>query len=297
MYKRVHAMASIVCSAILLISLNSCKSTQEKETQTSEIPKQTTPAVSISPELNKLEIEIFKIGQADAILITTNNGTVLIDAGEDEDGTEILDYLNNKKQNKIDYFIVTHFDKDHVGGADFIIKGIVVQHVMQPDYQETGQQYEEYKEALQTKHIEPVALTKELSFALGDAQFTIYPPDIQANEERADNDYSLIVSMEHEENSFLFAGDAQDKRLSELIAQGNLKHTFLKVPYHGKYIQTNETFFAAVQPKYAVITCSDKNPEDQATVDALKAVGAKVFLTRNGDITCISDGKQLKIIQ
>ena len=64
----------------------------------------------------------FSIGKADATLIYTAESAVLIDAGEDEDAAEILRFMQRKGIDKLDAFIITHYDKDHVGGADGILK-------------------------------------------------------------------------------------------------------------------------------------------------------------------------------
>ncbi|MHB1316005.1 MAG: ComEC/Rec2 family competence protein, partial [Christensenellales bacterium] len=165
------------------------------------------------------------------------------------------------------------------------------------DYQTTGKQYEQYLASLQKNNIQPVTLKEAMVFSLGDANYTLNSPEVLPGIPRLENDYSLVVSLRHGKNSFLFAGDAQDVRLIELIDGGNLQHDFLKVPYHGKYIQMNQAFFEAVQPQYAVITCSEKNPEEDATVEALTKTGAQIYLTRNGDVACISDGSHLEVIQ
>ena len=67
----------------------------------------------------KFEIYMIDVGQGDSTLIKTPKGrTILIDGGGSENykiGENILiPYLLNKKINKIDYLIISHFDTDHV---------------------------------------------------------------------------------------------------------------------------------------------------------------------------------------
>lgn len=246
-------------------------------------------------KLKAFEFIVFKIGKADSILLTAGEYHVLIDTGEDEDGEEILAYLHNHHIESIDYMILTHFDKDHIGGADTILNNIKVREVVTPNYTENSSQYEEYMAALKANHMSPTILTKDLSVVLDSSEFTILPP--QENNYKKSNDYSLIVSVQHGQNSFLFTGDAEKVRLTELMEQGNLRHTFLKVPHHGKYNGKSKEFFQMVEPQYAVITCSNKNPEDARVVEALESIGVEVFLTRNGDVSVSSDGNNIKIKQ
>ena len=250
---------------------------------------------STSDIKDKLEIVIFKIGKADSILLRIGQQTVLIDTGEDEDGEEIVDYMKKKELMTIDYLIVTHFDKDHVGGANTILNELNVLNVITPNYESSSKEYQAYLEALADHQIAPIKLTKALSFTIGTATFTINPP--RKSSYNSDNDYSLVTSVAHGKNTFLFAGDAEEERLSELINEGNLHHTFLKVPHHGRYNDQSKAFFTLVQPQYAVITSSDKNPEDKKVVAALNQLDTEVYVTRDGDIVISSDGENLSINQ
>ena len=66
-----------------------------------------------------LEIYMIDVGQGDSTLIKTPRGrTILVDGGGSENynvGENVLiPYLLNKKINKIDYLMISHFDTDHV---------------------------------------------------------------------------------------------------------------------------------------------------------------------------------------
>ena len=66
-----------------------------------------------------LKIYFIDVGQGDSCLIVTEqNKKILIDGGGSENydvGKNILlPYLLNRRINKIDYMIVSHFDTDHV---------------------------------------------------------------------------------------------------------------------------------------------------------------------------------------
>lgn len=68
-----------------------------------------------------IKILIPKIGKADCIIIYKNNDCVMIDTGESEDNAEIVSVMQENNINRIDTLIITHFDKDHVGGAAYLI--------------------------------------------------------------------------------------------------------------------------------------------------------------------------------
>lgn len=247
-----------------------------------------------------MSMVVFKIGKADAILLMSEGKTLLVDTGEDEDGEEVLEYLSDKKINKIDVMLLSHFDKDHVGGADKIIEGIEVGTVYQPDYPKDSGQYKEYTQSVKERGINTVAPTDELSFTLGGMEIFIYPPLKDYYEE--ENDYSLAATVVHGNNRFFFTGDAESQRMEELIEneeglEGGLAHDFLKVPHHGREDEMLKDFISRVVPSVAVITCSAKNPPDEEVLEFLEESGISVYLTMNGNIYVKSNGEKITISQ
>lgn len=246
-------------------------------------------------EQESFEVKIFKIGKADSILVTTHDKHMLIDTGEDEDVEEVLSYLKDANISTLDTLIITHFDKDHVGGADKILKQLTVKQVLMPNYTSNSKQTTEFIEALEETGVQATRVNETLNFEFGEAQVSILPPYQSTYD--GDNDYSLVTSIIYGETSFLFAGDAEATRLAELINEGNLAHTFLKVPHHGRFNEQTTAFFKAVKPEIAVITASNKNPADEETLRTLRDIDAAVYITKNGTITVMSDGHTLTVQQ
>ena len=82
-------------------------------------------------KLSDVEIHFVDVGQGDSIVIKLPDETVmLIDAYNDN---KLLTYLQNKlKITTIDYFVVTHSDRDHIDAADIIFKNFEVKKVFRP---------------------------------------------------------------------------------------------------------------------------------------------------------------------
>ena len=89
--------------------------------------------------------------------------------------------------------------------------------------------------------------------------------------------------------------------MAKIISLNNEKYLFdadvLKVPHHGVYNSKLEDYFSKVNMKYAVITCSDKNPAEQKTLDLLTAKGCRTFLTSNGTVHIRSTKSGIDITQ
>lgn len=241
-----------------------------------------------------IRVTFFNVGKGDAILIETREHTMLIDTGYDDTYKVIKDYLTRQEIQKLDYLVLTHFDKDHVGGADGVIKNSEVGVVLQPDYKSDAGQYQEYCDVIDRKGMQPVLVTETMEFVLDGAEFYVYPPQEESYKEE-DNDFSLVISMTYGERSFLFAGDSEKVRLNELLEQQefDLSHDVLKVPHHGKKESNSGEFFSAVAPSIAVITCSNEQPEIDKVCDLLEELGAEVYFTSDGTVTCLCDGETI----
>ena len=277
----------LAAAAAALTALSLCACDEKK----SERP--TVPEVT-----GEFDFSVLKVGQADAIILKTENHSVIIDCGESDDGGEVADYLSDNGIGKVDYLFITHFDKDHVGGVPEVLgSGVEVGRIITPKYEGTCDEYEHYAEYVEENGFEPEAITKDFSFTLDDVLFEVFAPQRSSYAED-DNDFSIAVDVTHGENTFLFTGDAESMRLSEIMEQtGYTKHAFLQVPHHGKYNHNSKKFFETVDPDYAVITCSDKNPAESQTLDALGLVCENVYLTSGGDISVKSDGKEITVSQ
>lgn len=240
-------------------------------------------------------VTVLATGKSDCIVIQIGGKVVLIDSGRDKNGEEVIAFLEKQGINDIDYFILSHPDKDHIGGADKIIRAMNVKSLIHSSYNPNTKQYKQYMKASEEIQLVPKILREPLDFSINEAHFTLYPPENLHYKE--DNDYSLVLSVVYKENSFLFAGDAEEERLLELMSMKQLKHTFLKVPHHGKYNNQTKMFLEQVNPEYSVITSSDAEPPKKKTLAILDSLNSKTFLTSKGTVYCTSDGENLKIIQ
>lgn len=242
-----------------------------------------------------LEITILDTGKSDCILIEIEDKTVMIDTGLDQNGEKILETLYNKGITDLDYLILTHMDKDHIGGADIILDGISVNTVIQADYSKDTQQYEEYIDALSRHNITPTLLHETLQINLNQAEFTLSPANNLEYEQS--NDYSIISSLIYGDNNFLFAGDAEAQRLTEFLNTNPTTYDFVKIPHHGKNSATLSAFLTSIKPQYAVITCSENSMPDDKVISLLNELGTQTLLTSDGAVIIKSDNNQISVTQ
>ena len=275
-------------SAALILILTICMlcGCQNKNDMTVEVPDVT----------GSFDFTVLKAGQADAIFLQTENHSIILDCGEKDDGDELTKLLQEKGISNVDYIFITHFDKDHVGGFPEVMDNVTASNIIVPNYEGNNDEYEDYLKTVCNKGFQITPLTKDTNFILDDVLLKVSVPKQQFYAE-GDNDFSLVISITHGDNTFLFAGDAEADRLTEVIATFGRPYDFLKVPHHGKANKNTKRFITTVKPTYSIICDSDKNPAEDETISILEFVESEIYSTRNGNVSVLSDGKEIKIIQ
>ncbi|MBU1107152.1 MAG: MBL fold metallo-hydrolase [Candidatus Riflebacteria bacterium] len=232
-----------------------------------------------------LEIRVFAVGKGDAIFLRLPDGrVVMIDTGYAETAPLLIKNLKALGVEKIHLLILTHHDSDHVGGFPYLIEAFKIDKVAQSyDPRETGKIL-----------IEPG--TKLID--AGGVTLTVLGPTQAYKDE---NDLSLVTRLEFGRIAVLFAADAIEESISNLLKiKRDLRADVLKVPHHGRFKGFSpRNFFAAIRPEYAIITSDEKageKPEGSVT-RILKELGARVLLTDElGDIQFLSDGETIDLI-
>ncbi|MBQ9543879.1 MAG: MBL fold metallo-hydrolase [Clostridia bacterium] len=184
------------------------------------------------PEEN-LKILALKVGKADCFVVLTKNGCTVIDTGEAEDSGKIIDALRDNGVKKVDNLIITHFDKDHVGGAAGLLGRIEVANVYTNDRKKDSDEYKAFIGALGTREQKKV---QEITRITQDAlSITLYPPSRDKYPRDDSNNSSLAAVLEFEGKKLIFLADALDERMTELEQQGVItKCDLLKIPHHGQ---------------------------------------------------------------
>ena len=255
-------------------------------------------------EDEKLIVKVLKTGKSDAIFVRSGDKTMMIDVGKIKDAEKIVQFLHNENITTLDTIIITHFDKDHVGAAGMIVEEFNVGQVLVPDYEGLIPEYADFMNSMTAAQITPRHVSEQMNITLGNATVHIDPPinyDVNIIADAVDdydNTLSLMTTITCGEKRFLFAADADRRRLNEWMENNDPQDIdFLKVPHHGSFNASLDALLAATTPEYAAITCSKKNPADDVTIETLQKHGVNVYQTRDGQITVITDGKNIKVIQ
>ena len=99
-----------------------------------------------------LKVYFIDVGQADSILVSNKEHNMLIDAGNNEDGKMVVNFVKNKGIKKLDYLIGTHPHEDHIGGLDDVINSdIKIENILMPKMQTNTKTFEDVLNAIKNK--------------------------------------------------------------------------------------------------------------------------------------------------
>lgn len=235
-----------------------------------------------------LYVHYLDVGQGDAILINLPDGkTMMIDAGDREQGINayVKEFLQTNSVAKIDYFVITHPDSDHVGGAKHVLENFKVDNVYLPKPEFDTSLFPYYEQALEI--INDKKINKEISQSYicikgEDYVFAFLSPLKDDDNVQTDpnssyvNELSCIIYLEYNGVRFLFTGDASASQEKNVISEYSIgtydiafEHydvvvrlenmDFLKVSHHGANDATSAEFVDFIKPKNAVISVSGNN--------------------------------------
>lgn len=256
-----------------LVSKN--KDISKNETQ--EVTAQIDYTNSINLQNDKLNIIYFYIGQADSTFVKLNNSTMLIDAGNNEDGKMIANFLSQNNISKIDYLVATHADEDHIGGIDDILNSVKVNQLLIPTVGSNGSDYKNAIEAAKNNNVEIKNPVRGDKFNLDSANIEIM--SALEGEDVSDNDSSIVMQMNYNTTKYLFMGDAEKEVENSRQWQ---EVDVLKVGHHGSNSSSSEKFLEQTNPKYSIIEVGKNNsynlPSSKA-LTRLKNINTKILRT------------------
>lgn len=247
----------------------------------------------------KLTVDFIDIGQGDAILIQSPQGvTMLIDAGDNSEEDHMVQYLQDKGIQRLDYVIGTHPHADHIGGLDKVILKFDIGEIYMPKVSHTTKTFKDVLLAIKQKGYKVQTAKAGVILDLGeDIGVQMLAPVSDSYENL--NNHSAVIRLSYGETSFLFTGDAEKTSEYEMIeGRYPLQSTVLKVGHHGSNTSTTDEFLEAVAPSFGVIFSATDNSyghPHKEIIKRLEEANVTYYDTQiHGTITAITDGQTIE---
>ncbi len=281
--------------------------------------------------LGRLRVTFVDVGQGDAALVDLPNGAaLLIDGGADQPdmgARVLLPLLRARRRRALDALVMTHPDRDHLGGLPSVAREVPAGALWSPGgaAEESSPLFRALAESVTAsggRRVTADALCGR-SLSAGDARLEVLSPcpDPARAAGEADplasastNNRSLVLRVTLGRRSVLLVGDAELPAERALLAQreagraggeppdderalGGLRSDVLKVGHHGSKTSSGRAFLAQVAPAAAVISlgAGNRHGHPSPSVAArLAATGALVARTDEaGSVTWETDGERM----
>ena len=242
------------------------------------------PALLFSVEKPKQGEFIFTLldaGQGMASVVQTKNHTLIYDVGTRYSKTYdigklvVVPFLKAKGLISVDSMILSHKDIDHWGGAEAVMKEIIVKNIVSSDT--TILENHKIAECVKGDHWQWDGVGFEI----------LSPPE---DYPQNDNNRSCVLRVSNAKHSLLLTGDIEKMTEKLLLAyaneaeneEGEVQSEVISVPHHGSKTSSSQAFIEAVSPKLALIPAGYRNrfghPKDKVLA-RYKSLGVEVMGT------------------
>ena len=250
---------------------------------------------------NNLEIITFDVQNADAFLVKTpENKYFIIDTGKFNFSSKnsqakiiIIKYLTDRGIKDIEGLILTHFDNDHAGGAEDIMKTLRVKRVYVNSYHPETETAVNIFQTLKELNI-PAEIPDNGKniYNEPDLTLTAYISGIT----KSDNENSIITHLKYKDFDMLFTGDAGVQAFEVIKDKLPSNIEVFKAGHHGANGVVNRAMTEKLKSDVSIIS-TGTNPfghPAKGTLDVLR--NTDIYRTDiNHSIKIVSDGNKYKL--
>jgi competence protein ComEC len=252
----------------------------------------------------RLRLTMLDVGQGDAILIDTPHGAhLLVDCGPaspefDAGKRTILPFLARERIDTLDWLVVTHEHRDHVGGLHSLLAAAPVRTIGAPAHYATALSGEIGREVRSLEAGDVIDLDQAIRC------YVLSPsPAAGPVHQTGGNDGSVVLRVQYGSTRLLLVGDAGFAAEDAMVERFGtfLRTDCLKVGHHGSLTSTGDRFLSLVAPSVSLISAGRNNRfrhPATATVAKLRVRGGLVRRTDLSGATVIeSDGNSLLLLR
>lgn len=233
----------------------------------------------LQPLQDDVRMTVLDVGQGQCILLQSEGKNYLVDCGGDSDtaaADKAAALLLSQGVSELDGLILTHYDRDHAGGAVYLLQRMHVDTLYLPEMaDETGlsQVLQSYTEST------TIRVLQDIQIVFGPAIITLIP----SQNGNSDNESGLCVLFQREDCDILITGDRSAKGELELIRHMTLPDLeVLMVGHHGSKYSTSRELLIKTTPDVAIISVGADNSfghPTQEVLERLEKYGCVIYRT------------------
>lgn len=253
-----------------------------------------------------LTVAFLNIGQGDALYIKSPTGTeLLVDGGPGRALLSELSKLMPFYDRTIDGIMITNPDKDHFAGFIDVLPRYKVKQLFESGTPTDTDTYKTFSALADKEQMQEIIVRRGMVLDLGGgAKLTILYPDTDVSSKET-NEGSIIARLSYGDVSVMLTGDAPNSIEEKVVAldqtpnDTEIKSTVLKFGHHGSRTSASESFIAAVNPTYAIISAGKNNRyghPHKESLELLNRLNIPALITaEKGTIILRSDGSTFNV--
>jgi competence protein ComEC len=253
------------------------------------------PASAAPPPPAGLRISVLDVGQGDAVLLEVPEGAVLVDQGPPEG--RVADLLRGLGLRRLALVVLTHPQRDHVGGAADVMRKLPVGAALDPRQPNESPYEDEALEVASDRGVQVRTARLGQVFRLGRLHLRVLWPDGPGLPGQDPNEHAIVILASYGRVDALLTADAESSVTSGLDVP---PVEILKVAHHGSSDAGLPALLERLRPQVAVISVgagNDYGHPARSTLQALaQAQDLHTYRTDlDGTVTIESDGSRIQV--
>ena len=255
---------------------------------------QLAPEARLPPPTG-LRITVLDVGQGDAILLQVPEGAVLVDQGPPE--ADVAQQLRKLGVRRLSAIVLTHPQRDHIGGAADVLRRLAVDRVLDPRLAASGPYERAALAAAAERHVSVEETRAGDGFSLGRLRLRVLWPDRAGTVAEDPNLLPIVLLASYGEVDALLTADAETDVTARLLSR---RVEILKVAHHGSADPGLRAELRELLPDVAVISCGRRNDYGHPTPSTLAALadspGLALYRTdEDGRVVLETDGRRISV--
>jgi competence protein ComEC len=240
-----------------------------------------------------LRLTVLDVGQGDSILLQVPEGAVLVDEGPPE--AEVDDQLRRLGVRRLALAVLTHPQRDHVGGAAEILEHLNVDRVLDPGIPFESPDEAAALAAARSRGVRVSRAQAGVVFRLGRLRLQLLWPDGPGPPGDDPNFHATVILASYGSVDALLTADAESPVTLPLNPPAV---EILKVAHHGSADEGLPRLLQLTRPVVAVVSCGRNNDYGHPAPSAIAALtavpGLELFRTDlDGRVVIETDGERI----
>jgi competence protein ComEC len=248
-----------------------------------------------APPPEGLRLTVLDVGQGDAILLQVPEGAVLVDEGPPE--ADVADRLDGLGVDRLTALVLTHPERDHVGGAADVLERVPVEAILDPRIPAEGEDETRALAAARERGVPVLAARAGEEFRIGALRLRVLWPDRDPLAGGNPNDSAIVLLASYGTVDVLLTADAEG---AVTVPIRPPPAEILKVAHHGSDDPRLPELLELVRPRIAVVSVGSDNDYGHPTPATMAALagapGLAVYRTdEDGSVTIETDGARISV--